>query len=249
MSDKDPIRAAQQNMRPAAPKRFYRLADVIERDGRWALSLDGRIAKTPGKNLLALPSRQLAARIAAEWARQGATIEPMSMPMTRLANSAIDGVAGAVSETRAEIASYAGSDLVCYRADAPDELVQRQAEAFDPVLAWAEEKLGARFVVGVGLIHFAQPEAALAAVRAALARFREPFALAALHALTTLSGSALIALRVAEGGMSAQEAWRAAHVDEDFQISKWGADDEAAARRAAREREFTAAAETLAALA
>ena len=171
------------------------------------------------------------------------------MPATRLANSAIDGVAKTLAETRAEIARYAGSDLLCYRADGPETLVALQAEAFDPVLDWAHERLGARFILGVGLMHVAQPEPTLAAARAAVDAFDDPFAVAALHVLTSLSGSALLALAVAHGATRADEAWRAAHVDEDFQISQWGEDDEAMARRAARWQEFETAAKVMAALA
>jgi chaperone required for assembly of F1-ATPase len=162
--------------------------------------------------------------------------------MTRLANSALDGVAKTLAETRADIVSYASADLLCYRAEAPEALVAMQAEAFDPVLAWAEDTLGARFILGAGVMHVAQPERASAAVRAAVEAYESPFAVAALHGLTSLSGSVLLAMAVARGVRSAWDAWRAAHVDEDFQIRQWGEDDEAMRRRAARWVEFEAAA-------
>ena len=168
------------------------------------------------------------------------------MPATRLANSAIDGVADALAETRAEIANYAAADLVCYRAETPEALVALQAEAYDPVLAWARDRLGARFVTTVGVAHVAQPEAALAAARAAVEAYADPFAVAALHVMTSLTGSLLLALMTAEGALSPEAAWRAAHVDEDFQIGRWGEDDEAKLRRAARWRDFEAAANVLA---
>ncbi len=164
------------------------------------------------------------------------------MPLTRIVNSAIDGVAPRRAAVAADIAAYAGADLVCYRAGEPERLVTEQARAFDPILAWAREALGAQFVLSEGLMHVAQPEAALAAVRARVEAIGSPFRLAALHVMTTLTGSVLIALAHAEGVIDAGEAWAAAHVDERFQESRWGEDEEAMRRRAAREAEFRAAA-------
>jgi chaperone required for assembly of F1-ATPase len=244
---RDPMRAAQANMRPAALRRFYKRADVVAVEGGgFALKLDGRGARTPGKRPLVAPTRAVAELIAAEWAAQGESIEPMSMPATRLANSAIDGVADTLGATRAAIADYAAADLVCYRAAAPEALVALQAEAYDPVLAWARDRLGARFVTTVGVAHVAQPEAALAAARAAVAVYADPFAVAALHVMTSLAGSLLLALMTAADALSPEGAWRAAHVDEDFQIGRWGEDDEAKRRRAARWRDFEAAAKVIA---
>ena len=245
---RDPMRAAQANMRPPALRRFYKSVEVVAVDGGgFALRLDGRGARTPGKRQLVAPTRAVAELIAAEWAEQGETIEPMSMPATRLANSAIDGVADALGATRAAIAAYAAADLVCYRAEAPAALVALQAEAYDPVLAWARDRLGARFVTTVGVAHVAQPEAALAAARAAVEAYVDPFAVAALHVMASLAGSLLLTLMTAAGALSAEAAWRAAHVDEDFQIGRWGEDEEAKRRRAARWRDFAAAAKVLAA--
>ncbi|MGO4871129.1 MAG: ATP12 family chaperone protein [Roseiarcus sp.] len=250
MSDapRDPMRAAQANMRPAGIKRFFREASVGEAEGgSFALLLDGRRARTPAKRPLILPTRALAELVAEEWAGQGETIDPAAMPLTRLANSAIDGVAAAIEATRAEIAGYAGADLMCYRAEAPEALVAAEAAAFDPVLDWAGEALGAKFLVGVGVVHVRQPESALLSVRAALDAVESPFALAALHVMTSLTGSVLLALAVARGSLSAEEAWRIAHVAEDFQIASWGEDEEAKARRAARRRDFEAAGRVVAA--
>jgi len=242
----DPMRAAQANMRPPALRRFYKRVEVVAADGGgFALRLDGRGARTPGKRPLVAPTRAVAELIAAEWAGQGETIEPMSMPTTRLANSAIDGVADALAETRAAIAGYSAADLVCYRAEAPAALVALQAEAYDSVLAWALGALGAGFVTTVGVAHVAQPEAALAAARAAVEVYTDPFAVAALHVMTSLTGSLMIALMTAKGALTPEAAWRAAHVDEDFQIGRWGEDDEAKRRRAARWRDFAAAAKVL----
>jgi chaperone required for assembly of F1-ATPase len=235
------VRLTQVAMRAPVIKRFYQTAAVGEVEGGYALLLDGRGARTPAKNKLVAPIRAIAEAIAAEWAGQGAVVDPTSMPVTRLANSALDGVAKTLAETRADIARYAGADLLCYRAEAPEALVAMQAEAFDPVLAWAEEALGTRFILSAGVMHVAQPERALAAVRAAVDAYGSPFAVAALHGLTSLSGSVLLALAVARRAQSAEKAWRVAHIDEDFQIRQWGEDDEAMVRRAARWVEFEAA--------
>ncbi|HXT08038.1 MAG TPA: ATP12 family protein [Roseiarcus sp.] len=233
-------------MSDRAIKRFYSTAGAGEVEGGFAVLLDGRIARTPAKRKLVAPTRALAEAIAAEWATQGEIIEPLSMPLTRLADSALDGVAEALEATIAEIGSYAGSDLVCYRVPEPEALAARQAVALDTLLAFAEQTLGARFVLACGITHVAQPESSLQAVRAAIPR--EPFAVTALHALTSLSGSALLALALARQAIAVEAAWAAAHVDEDFQIERWGADEEAMRRREARGREFAAAARALAAL-
>lgn len=227
--------------RIALPKRFYERADTQEVEGLHGLVLDGRPARTPGRSPLAVPARALAEAIAAEWTAQGETIDPATMPLTKLANTAIDGVATEMAAVRADIARYAASDLVCYRADAPDRLVTAQGEAWDPVLAWAWDRLGARFVLSAGILWVQQPEMALARVRATLEAETSPLALAALHVMTSLTGSALIALMQADGAISTETAWAAAHVDERFQESLWGQDYEAAVRRDRREAEFRAA--------
>jgi chaperone required for assembly of F1-ATPase len=244
----NPMGSAQANMRAPVIKRFFKQASVAEVGGGYALKLDGRGARTPGKAPLVAPRRAIAEWIAAEWAGQGEIIEPWTMPATRLANSAIDGVARTLQETRAEVAKYAGSDLVCYRGDEPDELVAMQAEAHDPVLAWAREALGARFLISRGVTFVEQPRAALESIEAAVGRYDDAFAVASLHVLTSLSGSALLALMIAHGAIDADQAWRAAHVDEDFQALKWGVDSEARERREARWSEFATAAKVIAAL-
>ena len=239
---KDPMRAAQANMRPPPVGRFYKAVEVREADGGHALLLDGRGARTPGRNPLAAPGQALMLKVAEEWERQHETIVPADMPLTRLLNAAIDGVAHTMAETRSDVLSYAGSDLLCYRAEEPDTLVARQAHAFDPVLRWAADSLAARLKMTTGVMHVAQPPDALAAIGAALDAYDDPVALAGLSVMTTLTGSALLALAVARGFLSAEAAWQAAHVDEDFQAERWGADAEAVARREARWREFEAAA-------
>jgi chaperone required for assembly of F1-ATPase len=243
----DPLGSVQRDSRAALPKRFYKNASVEARDGGFALVLDGRAARTPGNRALEFPTQTLVEAVAAEWNAQTEFLDPGEMPLTRLANSAIDGVALTMAQTRADLTAYAASDLLCYRAQTPEQLAAFQAQAHDPVLRWAHDAFGADFIVTASVNHVAQPEAALAAIRALLEAVVDPFELAALHVLTTLTGSALLALAVAHGRLAADEAWRAAHVDEDFQISQWGEDDEAMIRRAARWREMQAAALMLAA--
>lgn len=241
-----PMQRAQRAMRPALPKRFYREARAEERDGAFALMLDGRAARTPARRPLAAPNRALGELLAGEWNALGETIDPARMPLTRLLNAAIDRVADESEAVAADIANYAGTDLVCYRAGEPEGLVAAQAEAWNPVLDWAHAALGARFVLSEGIRHVAQPEAARAAVRAEIDRVPRPFGLAALAAVTALTGSVLIALMLARGALAPDQAWAAAHVDEDWNIRQWREDAEAMKRRAARRAEFDAAASVLA---
>jgi chaperone required for assembly of F1-ATPase len=237
----DPMRAAQAGMKPVLPKRFYKAAHVEERDEGFALLLDGRSARTPAKQPLAVPTRGLAQAMAEEWARQGEEIDPATMPVTRLVNSTIDGVIARREDVVADTAKYAGSDLVFYRADAPARLVEMQNARWNPILDWAREAHGARFNLSEGVMHVEQPAQAVSAIRDAVGRVDSPFALAALHVMTALTGSVLIALAHGSGRLSADEAWDAAHVDEQFQESVWGEDHEAMARRERRRAEFDAA--------
>lgn len=238
---RDPMRAAQQAMRPAPTKRFFDKVGTEERDGAFMLTLDGRSARTPARHPVAVPTRPLGEALAAEWQAQEGVIDPAAMPLTRLVNSAIDGVAPAMGEVADDIVKYARSDLICYRAGEPERLVAEQAAAWDPVLAWAYDELGARFVLSEGVTFVAQPEAAVSALRARIDEETSPFRLAALHVMTTLTGSAMIALAHAAGRLSVGEAWAAAHVDETFQERVWGEDEEAIQRRTRREADFLAA--------
>lgn len=239
----------KEALRPPLPKRFYKDVTVTAgADGSHEVRLDGRSVKTPKKRPLAFPTPALAEAIAAEWRSQGAEIDPATMPMTRIANTAIDAVTDALPEVAADIVAFAGSDLLCYRAEGPEALQQRQAAAWAPVLAWAREALGARFLLAEGVMPVTQPEAALAGVGRAVATL-DAFAISALHVMTTLTGSALLALAHARGFLSADAAWAAAHVDEDYQIELWGPDAEAEARRAYRKSEFEAASRLYALLA
>lgn len=241
LSDPDPVRRAQNQMRQALPKRFYAAADAVETGEGFAVRLDGKPVRTPGRGLLALPSAAAAALVAAEFAAQGETIDPVSMPVLRLVNTAIDGVAPDTQAVLEDVMRFSASDLLCYRADAPEELIARQAEAWDPVLDWVRSALGARFFLAEGVVHVEQPRESVAAVGLWLKQRQEPFRLSALHVMTTLTGSALLALAVEAGELTADEAWTAAHVDEDWNNERWGIDAEAAARRTARRKEFDAA--------
>ena len=243
----DPMAAARRSAAPSRQKRFYANVGMQPGEGGHTLHLDGRRAMTPGRRPLTLPDPTLAAAVAAEWEAQAEAIDPASMPVTRLANTAIDGVASRLAEVRAEVLAYAGTDLLCYRAGEPQALVERQQATWDPILAWAETRYGVRFMLAEGLVHVAQPEATLAALGGAIAAFDEPFRLAGLHLATTLSGSALVALALAEAALDVDAAWAAAHVDEDWNVFQWGEDAEAAARRAQRFADFKAAALTLSA--
>lgn len=242
-SSDDPIEAARRSVRRNLPKRVYQHATVANAAGAHAVELDGKTARTPAGRALAAPVAALAQALAAEWDAQRETIDPATMPLTRLANAIIDGVGDRPGAVAAEVEKYLASDLVCYRAASPRGLVERQAQHWDPVVRWAKEKLGASFELGEGVVHVAQPAAALAAARAAIPT--DPWRLGAVHAVTTLTGSALIALALAAGRLTVDEAWAAAHVDEDWNMQQWGRDEVAMQRRAFRYAEMQAAAAVL----
>jgi len=231
------------------PKRFYKEARA-ERvsDGSGATAyrilLDGRPVRTPAKAELQLPAQALAEAVAEEWAAQAAHIDPSRMPLTRIANSTIDGVVARRAEVEAEIVRYAMNDLIYYRAEQPETLVRLQAQAWDPPLRWAEQSFATTLQTGQGIAHVEQP-AALAEAVAQTLRGLPPLVLSALHVITTLTGSAVLALACARSRLAPDAVWAAAHVDEDFQISQWGWDAEAEARRKAREGDFMAAARIL----
>ena len=217
-------------------RRFYKTVAITD---DLCIALDERAVKTPLKSTLRLSTRTLAEAVAAEWDAQGEKINPSAMLFTKLANTAIDRVGPDRARIEAEVLDYANSDLVCYRADRPPELVLRQRRAWDPVVDWARNTLDAPFAATVGVIHQPQPEAAIAGFARALGELND-FELTAYHSLMTLTGSALIALMLATGSAVPEAAWIAAHVDEDYQIEQWGQDHEAQTRRAARYAEFIA---------
>ncbi len=238
----DPVRAARQSAKPALPKRFYKEAGIAPAEDGYRLVLDGRPARTPARRYLAVPQAALAEALAEEWGAQEDVIDPARMPLTRLVNSALDGVAERREAVVDDLAAYAGTDLVVYRAGDPARLVAAQAAAWDPVLDWAHETLSARFMLSEGVMHVTQPAESLAAIRRAIEAVESPTALAGLHSMTTLTGSVLIALAVLHGRLTPQEGWAAAHVDETFQAEVWGRDAEAEDRLARRRAEFEAAA-------
>jgi len=246
MSDPDPVRRAQIQMKRPLPKRFYKDVTTEQSDEGFRILLDGRPVRTPGKNILAVPSRAIADRLREEWDGQGEEIDPAKMPVTRLVNTAIDGVAANFDAVADEIVRFAGTDMLCYRADSPEGLVNRQRDSWDPILRWAAEAKGARFILVEGVMHQEQPAPAIDAFAAALSAHTDPLALACLHTVTTLTGSALLALALAEGVVDAETAWSLAHVDEDWQIEHWGTDEEAFRRRELRREEMDVAASVLA---
>ena len=248
LSDPDPVKRAQKQMRKPLPKRFYKEAKAGAAEGGFAVLLDGKPVKTPSGKQLLFPTLESAALSALEYETQIGEINPSKMPVTRLANTAVDGVADQVGDVLADIRLYASSDLVCYRSEGPEALAELQSLAWDPYLEWAKSAVGARLFLAQGVMPIEQPAAALEAVGKALEKYAEPFKAACLHSMTSLTGSALVALSAAEGRVSAEQAWRDAHVDEDWTISQWGADEEAAVRRAYRWLEMKAAADLLSAV-
>jgi chaperone required for assembly of F1-ATPase len=225
-------------------KRFYRNAGVGE-GGR--ILLDGRPVKTPGRRDLAAPTAALAEAIADEWNAQDDVIEPRAMPLTGLANAAIDRIAPDAAAFARGLAAYGEADLLCYRVEGPAVLAARQAELWDPILAWAQQRYDIVFELALGILHMPQPPETPARLAAAVAA-RDPFRLAGLSPLVTISGSLLIALALAEGAISLDQAWAAATLDERWQAAQWGEDAEAAAALADRCRDFAAAARFLALL-
>jgi len=239
----NPIKAARRGARPVLPRRFYAKATAATWAEGHLVCLDDKPVHTPRGRFLAAPKPELAQAIAAEWEAQRELIDPAKMPLTRLANAIIDGVADSSRPVAAEIEKYLASDLVFYRVRAPAELRARQARHWDPILGWARDTLGAQFELGEGVIHVTQPDAALKAASAAIPA--DPWRLGAAHAVTTLTGSALIALAIARGDLASEAAWQAAHVDEDWNMEQWGKDEMALERREFRYAEFQAAATVL----
>ena len=225
-------------------RRFYKSATVAPGSDGFMVQLDGRNVRTPSKALLVVPVEALARALAGEWAAQGDEIKPSTMPLTTLACTAIDAVAAAMPAVAGDIGRYASSDLLCYRAAGPRELAERQAADWDPVLDWARAELGVPFRVATGIMPVAQPADAATTMVAALAPL-DPLRLSAMQVLTALMGSALLAFALLRQRLTLDEAWRLAHLDEQWQIDKWGADAEAGHRQAQRYRDASAAATVL----
>lgn len=247
--------SAKESMKKPLPRRFYKVTSVTpvaaggSSPALYQVLLDGRPIRTPARKLpLAVKTECLGHAIADEWSAQGELIDPATMPLTRMANTAIDGVAQAMDDVRAEIVKYAASDLLFYRAAAPQGLVALQEQRWDPLLDRIEQQFDARFILTQGIIHVTQPEGSLEQIASAVSTL-EPYMLTAVHVITTLTGSALLALLVQRGVITPEQAWTAAHADEDWQISQWGDDAEAAERREVRHAEMLAAGRFLSLLA
>jgi len=218
-------------------KRFWTDACVVDCAPGFGIELDGRPVRTPGKSLLVVPTRALAQAITAEWDAQTGKVDPETMPLTRTANSAMEKVAPQKSEVAILLAAYGDTDLTCYRAEAPEELVRRQIEAWDPLLDWAAETYHARLIPVQGVIHRAQTETALCNLTKPLMEMSE-FELAGFHDLVSLTGSLIIALATIQGLHSAETLWSTSRIDEDWQAQQWGADDEAQAMAEGKRRAF-----------
>jgi chaperone required for assembly of F1-ATPase len=222
------------------PKRFWQTAAAVPVPGGFAIALDARRVQTPAKAPLIVPTRALADAIAAEWDKQTDKIDPRTMPATRAANAAIDKVGPQRADVIRNIADYGDSDLLCYRATEPAALVARQSAAWDPLLQWAAETLGAPLTARPGVMHLPQAPAALAALTAEVGA-RDDFGLAALSELVSISGSLVLGLAVARGHLDADHAFDLSRIDEVWQIEQWGADDEAKTVEALKRTAFCAA--------
>lgn len=237
----DPMRKAAESMKPVLPKRFYKVVTAEMRDGGFAVLLDGKPIRTPARHLMMVPGQPVAKAMAEEWDKQDTYIDPATMPLTRIVNSALDGVAEAMDAVADEIVGYAGCDLLCYRAAGPQGLCDRQSAHWDPVLNWVGDRFNARFLLAEGVMFIDQPQEAVDSVRQSLKPF-DPIGLAALHTVTSITGSVLLALALAHGAKTPDEIWSAAHVDDDWNIEKWGEDEEAQRVRLFKRGDFDAAA-------
>ena len=222
-------------------KRFWTDVSI---DAERGVRLDGKPVHTPGRLPLVLPTDALAEAVADEWRGVEGEIDPRAMPLTGLANAAIERVAADPALFAANLAAYAESDLLCYRADSPPELIARQAAAWDPPLGWATQRYDVHFTIATGVMHQPQPDATIERLAVAVA-VRDPFELAALSPIVTITGSLVLGLALIEHAMTADDVWAAANLDEDWQAEQWGEDPLAVQARAVRRAEFDAAARFL----
>lgn len=225
-------------------KRFWKEAAAVPAAGGWAIELDGKPLRTPARKPLVAPSEALSRAIAREWNDAGETVDPRAMPLTGLANAAIDRIAADPGSFAAGLAKYGESDLVCYRAEGPRELVARQEASWDVLLGWARRRFDVDFCTTSGILHLPQPEETVRRLTHAVASL-DPFSLAGLSPLVTISGSLIAALAVAERQLSPRQAWEAVTVDEEWQREQWGADADADAALGSRRSDFFAAARFL----
>ena len=224
-------------------KRFWAAANAVERDG-WGVELDGKPLRPPARESLNVPTRALAEAIAEEWDSVDGEIDPRAMPLTGLANAAIDRVHADKSVFADGLARYAKADLACYRAEGPQGLVDRQAQEWDALLGWGQRRFDVDFNTTGAIVHVAQPPATIERLTHALSML-DPFRLAGLSPLVTIGGSLLAALGVLEGAFSPEQAWGAVSLDDRWQLEQWGSNAEAEAALDARRRDFLAAARFL----
>lgn len=225
-------------------KRFWKSADVVEKDGGWSVELNGKPLRTPARAPLVVPTRALAEAVAGEWNSVGETIDPQAMTLTGLANAAIDRIALNRQAFAEQLARYAEADLACYRAEGPRGLVDRQAEHWDALLGWGRRRFDVDFNTTCGIVHVDQPAATVERLVHAISTL-DDFHLAGLAPLVTAGGSLLAALGVLEGAFTPDQAWDAVSVDDNWQLEQWGSDTEAEAALANRRRDFLAAARFL----
>ena len=225
-------------------KRFWKTATTVPQDGGWGIALDGRPVRTPARAPLVVPSERLAEAIAAEWNAQGSDIDPAAMPMTGIANAAIDLATGDRAAFAETIAAYAQTDLLCYRDDRDAALQGEQASAWNPLLAWAEARHGIEFALAQGVLPIDQPAATVAALREAVHAL-DPFRLAPLSPLVTIGGSLVAGLALVEDAFAADMLWEAVSLDELYQERRWGADSEAQKARDRRAADWGNAARFL----
>jgi chaperone required for assembly of F1-ATPase len=221
-------------------KRFYKSVEVSPAGDGWTVTLDGRPIRTPAKRAFVAPTEALARAAADEWTAQGDEIKPATMPLTGLANAALDRVGADRTTFIDSLAAYADGDALTYRAEHPIDLVQRQAAGWNPILDWAERHYGVEFELVPGVMHRPQPPATVARLRAAL-ELLDDFTLTAMQPLVTISGSLVVALALLEGAIDEDAAWEAGQLDELYQAEKWGEDSLAAQSRASRREAFAAA--------
>lgn len=222
-------------------KRFWSKAETAAGEGGWGVRLDGKPVMTPARAPLVVPSRALAQAIAEEWNSVEGRIDPRTMPLTGLANAAIDRVSPDQPAFAASLATYAGADLACYRAEGPSALVERQSESWDALLGWARRRYDVDFATTSGLLHVPQPQSTVDRLAHAVAAL-DHFRLAALSPLITIGGSLVAALAVLERAITTEQAWNAVSIDERWQLEQWGADADAETALENRRRDFLAAA-------
>lgn len=228
-------------------KRFWTDAEAVEEAGGWAIFLDSRPLRTPARASLLLPSRRLADAIVEEWRRSPDDVNPREMPLTGLANAAVDRIASDQGTFAAGVAKYAEADLICYRVEGPPALVARQHEHWDPLLAWARKRFDVEFRVTTALLHVPQPDETVRRLHQEVSAL-EPLVLAGLSQLVTIGGSLLAGLAIVEQALSVHEAWRAVSIDEHWQLEQWGSDAEAEFALENRKRDFFVAAQFVALL-